>query len=96
MMKVIAFFLKEGNTVIVKGNRPLLLTESHTLWLVERGKVNVFCAAIKSGGVTGARDYLFEVAAGGIIFGLTLQAGREWKKNMAFWPQAYRVPGSYK
>ena len=74
MMKVIDFFLKEGNPVIVEGNRPLLLTEPHSLWLVERGKVNVFCAAIKSGGVTGARDYLFEVAAGGIIFGLTLQA----------------------
>ena len=74
MMKVIDFFQKEGNPVIVEGNKPLLLTDPHSLWLVESGKVTVFCAAIKSDGVTGARSFLFEVAAEGVMFGLTPQA----------------------
>jgi hypothetical protein len=74
MMKVIDFFRKEGNPVIVEGNKPLLLTEPQSLWLVESGKVTVFLAAIKSDGITGARDFLFEVAAGGVMFGLTPQA----------------------
>lgn len=71
MMNIISFFQKHSKPVIVEGNKPLLLSDPNSVWLVKSGKVTVFCTPVNSDGITGARDFLFEALAGEILLGLS-------------------------
>ncbi|MFZ5643682.1 MAG: NHLP bacteriocin export ABC transporter permease/ATPase subunit [Bacillota bacterium] len=64
------WFLKEGKTVNLEGNRPLLLADPGSVWVVLQGKAAVFSVRIIDDENRGARDFLFEVGAGGLLFGL--------------------------
>ncbi|RYD06054.1 hypothetical protein N752_05875 [Desulforamulus aquiferis] len=63
-------FQREGTIVAVEGNKPLLLTDPYSIWLVERGKVTVFSIQIKNNEAIGARNFLFEVEGHDILFGI--------------------------
>ncbi|MCL6611571.1 MAG: NHLP bacteriocin export ABC transporter permease/ATPase subunit [Peptococcaceae bacterium] len=92
MLMLSDFFRKEGSQVQVEGNRPLLLTDPQSVWLVESGKVTVFCAAVKGDGITGARSFLFEVGTGGILFGLNPEEPEEKGERLAL--LASGLPGT--
>ena len=63
-------FIKDGATVEIEGNRPLLITDPGRVWVVEQGKAAVFSVRIINGEIWGARDFLFEVEAGGMLCGV--------------------------
>lgn len=91
-MRAIDFFRKEGQPVAVEGNRPLLLTGPRSVWLVESGKATVFCVAVRSDGVAGARNFLFEVKAGEVLFGLNPAGAEEKEEKFAL--LASGLPGT--
>ncbi|MEM9908690.1 MAG: NHLP bacteriocin export ABC transporter permease/ATPase subunit, partial [Cyanobacteria bacterium P01_D01_bin.44] len=53
------------------GNETLWLDQPDQIWQVQSGSVGIFCVAWAQGGPTGARRYLFTVAAGELLFGVT-------------------------
>lgn len=61
---------KEGTIVELEGNRPLLIIDPDSVWVVLQGKAAVFSVSIIDGENRGARNFLFEVGAGGLLFGL--------------------------
>jgi len=61
---------KEGTIVELEGNRPLLITDPGSVWVVLQGKAAIFSVRIIDGENWGAREFLFEVEAGGLLFGL--------------------------
>jgi len=93
-MTLIDIFRKNGSTVAVEGNRPLPLTDPRSVWLVESGKVNVFSVTIKGDGVTGARDFLFEVEAGGLLFGINPEGPEDEDKTKKIALLASGLPGT--
>jgi len=74
-------FFKEGTIVELEGNRPLLITDPDCVWVVEQGKAAVFSVRLINAENWGARDFLFEVEAGGIIFGIRPE-GEEQKSGL--------------
>ena len=61
---------KEGSTVIVEGNKPLLLTNSHDLFLIDEGRVAIFLTELKDSEAVGRRYFLFEANSGDLLFGI--------------------------
>lgn len=51
-----------------EGNRPLLLTNKK-VWLVQRGKVDIFITKVMGKSTAGGRNYLFSVEQGEFFFG---------------------------
>lgn len=54
----------------IKGNQPLLLNDSQTVWLVQSGSLALFAVPIKNGEAEGDRHYLFNVYPGEALFGI--------------------------
>ncbi|MHB8916477.1 MAG: NHLP bacteriocin export ABC transporter permease/ATPase subunit [Desulfocucumaceae bacterium] len=63
-------FQKEGKSIAVEGNKPLLMNDPGQLWLVDRGKVTVFTVFISGGEAAGSREFLFEAGPGDILLGV--------------------------
>ncbi|HEY9619166.1 MAG TPA: NHLP bacteriocin export ABC transporter permease/ATPase subunit [Crinalium sp.] len=63
----------------IRGNQPLLLNNSHVMWVVQSGALAVFAIRVQNGVVEGDRRYLFTVYPGEALFGvdrdLSEQAG---------------------
>ncbi len=55
---------------VIAGNRPLSLHDAAAVWVVEEGEAHVFAVPFSGGAPTGARRYVFTVAAGKALFGL--------------------------
>ncbi|MCL6612781.1 MAG: NHLP bacteriocin export ABC transporter permease/ATPase subunit [Peptococcaceae bacterium] len=70
------------------------LTDPRGVWLLESGKVNVFSVAIKGDGVAGARDFLFEVEAGGLLFGLNPEGPEDEDEEKKIALLAAGLPGT--
>ncbi len=62
----------EGEAVAVAGNKPFLLDDPDTMWLVEEGRIDVFTVALKDGEPVGARSHFVSVDAGQALFGMDL------------------------
>ena len=93
-MTLFDFFRENGSPVAGEGNRPLPLTDPRGVWLLESGKVNVFSVAIKGDGVAGARDFLFEVEAGGLLFGLNPEGPEDENEEEKIALLAAGLPGT--
>lgn len=52
------------------GNAPLRLDDHDGAWLVVHGTVHVFAAPVDAQAGDGAREFLFHVEAGGLVFGV--------------------------
>ena len=61
-----------GQIVELAGNRPILLDDASTAWLVIRGYVEVFAVRIEGGRQVGARQHLLRVDSGAGLFGMDI------------------------
>ncbi len=60
----------EGEKLTVGGNRPLLLRDAGSVWLVRAGAVHLFEVEATTRGASGARRFLSTVEPGAALFGL--------------------------
>ena len=63
-------FNNEGVTVSVEGNKPLMLTDSRYIYLIEQGRAAVFLTELKDSQAVGRRYFLFEANEGDLLFGI--------------------------
>jgi hypothetical protein len=67
--KVMSEF-KTQNYLRVKGNEPLLLDDSKTVWVIDSGSMALFAVRVKDGVLEGTRHYLFSTRVGEALFGV--------------------------
>ena len=67
--------LLQGQQYQLKGNEPILLDDPKIVWQVQSGAIALFAVTVKNGIVEGNRRYLFDRAAGEILFGTTVSQG---------------------
>ncbi|MBR8838069.1 MAG: NHLP bacteriocin export ABC transporter permease/ATPase subunit [Stigonema ocellatum SAG 48.90 = DSM 106950] len=60
-----------GKLYQVKGNKPILLDNPQTIWVVKSGSVALFAVTVRNGIVEGTRRYLFNSHAKEALFGTT-------------------------
>lgn len=65
-----AVFEKEGSLLEVRGNNPLSLNDSDSVWLIHSGKIDIFALRTHDGAFTGSRTRIFRAETGQILFGL--------------------------
>ena len=63
-----------GEVRRIRGNEPLLLDDTATVWVIESGTLAVFATEVEADEPVGHRHYLFSVSAGEALFG-ALQDG---------------------
>jgi ATP-binding cassette subfamily C protein len=63
-----------GEKVVVASNRPLLLSDPTSAWLVASGKIEIFTVAVAGGQPHGVRTHFLTVDAGQAFFGLNSEA----------------------
>ena len=68
-------FLKEGTPVEAGGNKPLLLDDIESIWLVHAGQVDIFLSRIENGESAGIRSHVFRAGAGQVLFGIAPETG---------------------
>jgi ATP-binding cassette subfamily C protein len=61
---------KTQNYLTVKGNEPLLLDDSKTVWVIHSGSIALFAVRVKDGVLEGTRHYLFSTTVGEALFGV--------------------------
>lgn len=61
---------KEGRLVEVEGNKPILLDDPASAWVVYSGTIDVFSVPVAKGEAAGARRHLFRSGAGQVLFGM--------------------------
>lgn len=59
-----------GERVVTAANRPFLMSDATSMWLVESGRVEIFTVGIQQGEPTGARSHFLTVEPGSAFFGL--------------------------
>ena len=64
----------EGEAVVMSGNKPFLIADPLSCWLVEEGRVDIFTVAVKDGEPSGARAHFVSVDPGHAFFGMDLEA----------------------
>jgi NHLM bacteriocin system ABC transporter ATP-binding protein len=64
-----------GTRVALEGNRPLLLTDEDDIWLIARGKVEVFMVAVSAGKPEGIRHHLFGLQERELLMGIKPAGG---------------------
>src|SRR6185503_18141199 len=60
---------KEGQLFELEGNRPQLLDDPQSVWIVYSGAVDIFSAPVAQDEIAGARHHLLRVQAGQALFG---------------------------
>lgn len=88
MQDVMGFIRSKGVSVSVEGNKPILITDPGEIWVVESGKVAVFCVQVKGSRFTGARDFVFEAGPGQALLGLLPEDNNNKKYGLLVsgWP----------
>ena len=64
---------QEGEAVVMSGNKPFLIADPASSWLVEEGRVDIFTVAVKDGEPSGARSHFVSVDPGHAFFGMNLE-----------------------
>lgn len=70
---------REGRSVVVESNKPLLLDDPDLVWVVYSGQVDVFSIPVKDDQVVGARKHLFRVQGGQLLFGIQPDEGSDFQ-----------------
>lgn len=65
---------KLGRFVKAGSNKPILLNDPQTVWLVYSGAVDLFAIRLENNEPVGTRRHLFRAEAGAALFGMNLQA----------------------
>src|SRR5262245_29382036 len=68
-----ALFETDGQLQLVGGNRPFLLDDPQSAWLVCAGHVEVFSVALGDGQPLGARYHFCSAGDGAVIFGMDVR-----------------------
>jgi len=63
-------FLGEGVKVKMAGNKPLLLLEPLSFWMVTKGEVDIFAIFVENQEPNGIRTHLFRAKTGAILLGI--------------------------
>ena len=63
--------IEQGEKITVEGNRPLLLNDSEKIWIVEKGRIEVFSVKLKSGKPSGHRNHLLTANPGDTLWGIS-------------------------
>ncbi|MBW7455862.1 ATP-binding cassette domain-containing protein, partial [Paenibacillus sepulcri] len=63
------WFIKNGEWIELEGNKPLIVTDETSLWLIMSGSADIFAVALQGGAVTRQPQFLFSLHAGRFIFG---------------------------
>ena len=87
-----AFFNKHGSLERVCGNTPFALLDESSVWLVERGLVEIFSVAIHGDQVDGARHHFLTVSEGELFFGTGASMERSMLAVAAANTRLLRVP----
>ncbi len=61
---------REGRSITVESNKPLLLDDPNLVWVVYSGQVDVFSVPLQGEKVVGPRQHLFRVVGGQLLFGI--------------------------
>ncbi len=61
---------EEGERLVTAANRPFLISDPESAWLVESGKVEIFTVLVEDGHPAGARTHFVTVEAGQAFFGI--------------------------
>ena len=69
-MNIIDYFKKNGEWITIDGSKPQIIDNPRYVWMVGKGKVSLFLTTITKDGLTGTRNFLFEVSRGDLIFGM--------------------------
>jgi NHLM bacteriocin system ABC transporter ATP-binding protein len=64
------FFEKEGTLFEAGGNKPFLLNDSDTVWVVDSGRVDIFAVKIEDDNAVGPRTHIFRAEKGQALFGM--------------------------
>jgi len=67
--------IEAGQRLVAGASTPFLLHDPGAVWLVDKGKVDVFFTRIAGGEQVSQRRYVFTVSAGGLILGLAPPEG---------------------
>ncbi len=59
-----------GQGEVTTANRPFLISDASTMWILEEGKIEIFTVNIKNGEPVGARTHFVTVEPGEAFFGL--------------------------
>ena len=62
-----------GERVELSGLNPLLIEDPEAVYLVERGRVELFTVAIEEREPAGHRSHFIGIGVGDLLFGMTLQ-----------------------
>ncbi len=63
-------FEEEGEAIVVAANRPFVLSDPDSVYLVESGRIEIFTVTLEQGEPAGARTHFVTVEAGGLFFGM--------------------------
>ncbi|HUV07282.1 MAG TPA: NHLP bacteriocin export ABC transporter permease/ATPase subunit, partial [Spirochaetia bacterium] len=63
--------LERSTKISVEGNRPLLLSDSKKLWIVQEGRLEVFATRLEKGKPAGHRSHLLTAGPGDAIWGIS-------------------------
>lgn len=69
--------LAEGTRLKVGGNKPFLLDELESVWLVLSGQVDVFSVHVRDGAPTGARFHIARLEKGQPLFSIGPEVGEQ-------------------
>ncbi len=61
---------REGRLIEAEGNRPILLDDAESAYVVFAGKIDVFAVPVEDGEAVGARQHLFRAEVGHVLFGM--------------------------
>ena len=66
---------REGRSITVESNKPLLLNDPDLVWVVYSGQVDIFSVPLEDERIVGARKHLFRVTGGQLLFGIRPEDG---------------------
>lgn len=75
--KAFEALVTKGERFKVGGNKPFMLDEAETVWLVVSGLIDVFSVHVDDGKVSGTRLHVARVEAGQSVFGFGPQKGEK-------------------
>ncbi len=73
----------KGKLHRITANKPILLDDPKTVWVVQSGCVALFAVTVRDGVIEGARRYLLSIAAGEALFGTAPSSSDRYRQILA-------------
>lgn len=96
-MRTALEIVAETGTLVKSGaDRFFALNNQENLWFIQKGSVDIFSVSLSEGMAAGARSFLFDVAEGGVILGISSSvpaSGRGLVAVPSSGAELLRIPG---